>query len=236
MTINYNTLTTDGLEEHVEFIDWSLVPSHLITDHIKQTFGLFSKLKARLWLEDLISKMMIKEDQEKYPNESFFFIEDKWYMDLNLKTGTLWCSYDKIWSFLENKNGFNYNETQSFIKNVVEMCFKKEEVTPAYTYSFTGFELEMHFKNTIVTPTSSIVVDGSKVEMHFKNMAVVTPQYGICMEHVGVEVHFKNTEVTPYFSMPKKDELVEKHFKNMTVTPNSTNTPPLPVLNMHFKK
>ncbi len=99
MNIDYNTLTIEQIEEKVEFIDWSLMPSHLITEDVKKSFGSMPQLNARLWFEDLLSKMVIKEDPKEFPNIVFFFIEDKYYMD-SYKSRDLWCSYDRIWSVL----------------------------------------------------------------------------------------------------------------------------------------
>ncbi len=63
MEIDYNTLTAEQLEEYAEFVDWSLVPSHLITEEVKKSFGMLKSLKMRLWFDDLF--VDIDEELEK---------------------------------------------------------------------------------------------------------------------------------------------------------------------------
>ncbi len=146
MKINYNKLTTEQLEEHVEFIDWSLVPSHLITDDVKKLFGSMPQLNARLWFEDLISKMVIKEDKKRYPDYIFFFIGEEYYMDYYLKSKRLHCSFELIWLFLESKVGYDHEDVRLFIKNIVKLYFKKKEITPMCAASIRPYLLEQHFK------------------------------------------------------------------------------------------
>ncbi len=192
-TIDYNTLTEEQLEEYAEFVDWSLVPVHLLTEDINKLFDFFPHLKIRLWFEDLLSKMDIKEDQEKYPNELFFFVGNDWFMDLSLKSGDLWFSDYYIWSVFEKKHGFSYSETQMFIKNVIEMHFKNMTVTPLMRCVVGLSLIEKHFKNKEVTPTKDSSQFSLEIEMHFKNM-VVTPKRTTTPPLPVANMHFKNYE------------------------------------------
>ncbi len=131
MKLNYNTLTTKDLEEKVEFIDWSLIPSHLITEGVKTKFGSIPQLQARIWFEDLILKM--ERRKNKYvPGNTYFYIGDDLYMNILSKYYTVYCSTDKIWSILIRKYLFTDIEAQLFIRNMVNKHFniKGLEIRP----------------------------------------------------------------------------------------------------------
>lgn len=170
--IDHNSLTEDQLEEWVEFIDWSLVPSSLLTENIKKKFHSFPGLQLRIWFEDLFGSLEIKIDREEYPNRVFFFKGEEIYMELDEKDGNLSCSYKNIWSFFYDKIGRNHNETQRYIKNVVEMHFKNREVTPLKRLHWDSWEVKMHFKNMEVTPLYPLGGLMFLVEKHFKNVEV----------------------------------------------------------------
>ncbi len=152
--IKYESLTEESVAEFVEFIDWSLVSSHLLTEDIKKAFSFLPGLKARLWFEDLLSQMVIKEDQDEYPNKLLFFIEGKFYMEFDLKNKILWSYNQRIWLIFEKKYNFNYRDTRLFITNIAEMYFKMKIKSERYLVHTTDI-IEQHFKNiesTIIWP------------------------------------------------------------------------------------
>ncbi len=138
MKINYNKLTAEQIEKHVEFIDWSVVPPNLITEELKIKFGSISQLQARLWLEGLLLKMVKYEEQ----NHLVFSAENKWYMDLSKKTGILCCSNINLLLVFENKYKFNYDEAQSYIRNILKMYFKKIKISSVTFIDFIDIETE----------------------------------------------------------------------------------------------
>lgn len=152
MNIDYNTLSEDQLEEFVEFIDWSLVPSHLLTEDIKKRFSfIFKGLQVRLWLEELLFSFEAKIDEEKYPGTIFFFKKDKWYMDLDLdlmnrKKGKIWCSRERIWTTLGEKISCDPNERKRFIKNIMASFFKSIEIISVDYFIINRTLVEEHFK------------------------------------------------------------------------------------------
>ncbi len=148
MTIDYNTLTSEQLEEHVELIDWSLVPSKMITEEIKKSFGSMPQLRVRLWLDDLLSKMVMKVDQERYPHHTFLFIGERIYIDLFLGQGRSWCSYEEIWFPIRKTLKFEYAEIEFFIKNVVEIHLKKtyQKMNPFSQIEFAVGNESSYFK------------------------------------------------------------------------------------------
>lgn len=128
----YNTLTEDQLEEWVEFIDWSMAPYRLLVDDIRKKFKDIPKLQVRLWFEETLRSLRVKVHKGKYSNTIVFSKGLSSLMDLDLDSGVLWCSYRKIWEPLENKKGRNYGETQSFIKNILEMYLYELETISGY--------------------------------------------------------------------------------------------------------
>ncbi len=147
MIIDYNTLTAEELEKYVEFIDWSMVPPYLITKEIRTKFNSIPQLQARLHLEDLFSKMENKQDQEKYPDCIFFFIEEDCYMELTLKNGNLWCSFEKIWFDIKEKTGYDFEGIELFIKNIFHFYFKFKyrDVNPKQNSLAMIHLIELHF-------------------------------------------------------------------------------------------
>ncbi len=159
--IDYNTLTTEQLEEYAEFVDWSLVPSELITEKIKKSFEPMSKLKTRLWFEDLLKQMVIKEDKKKYPQSIFFFIDEFLYMEIEFKNRNIWCSDDRIWLSFENKTEYKYKEIQIFIKNLIKIHLKNINL-----HTNLGVE---DFKNFSVFH----ITWDSVTEKHFQNKKII---------------------------------------------------------------
>ncbi len=155
MKIDYRTLTVEQLEEHVEFIDWSIVPSHLLTNEVQDLFKSIQKLRARLWFEDLLSKMVIKKNENTLTRRVFFFFEDKWYMDLNLKNKHLSCSLENIWIILVKEYGFDFLEVQLFIKNIIEQHLVEIKVIPFWEYSITYDLIEKLYVKGMRTTTWS---------------------------------------------------------------------------------
>ncbi len=123
MNINYDTLTAEKLEEHVEFIDWLKVPSHLLTDEVKENFGSLSRLKVILWFENLLNSVEVLES-EIYTDGIFFFIGRVWYMEYSIARKELWYSGKLIRSFFEH----NYSEEEicAIIKTMFEKKFNLE--------------------------------------------------------------------------------------------------------------
>ncbi len=164
MTIDYDTLTAEGLEEHVEQVDWSIIPSRLITKEVIDLFGTIPKLRARIWFDDLLNKMVIKEDQEEYSDQVFFFIEGKYFMNSCsvIDNLFLYCSYDNIWSFFEQKCNFSYYETRALIFNMIIHFEKNDE------------KKFLILKHLLKTTDMKIVwrkVDGNNfIEQHFNKI------------------------------------------------------------------
>ncbi len=194
MKINYSTLTVEQLEEYVEFvkfIEWFTMPSHLLTEEIKTKFSSIPMLNARIWLEDLLSKMVVKQDQEKFPDFLFFFIEDECFMNLDLSNNHLWCSHTKIWSVLKNKVKFNcFEDIQYVIRIIVKRSFNNiEEETTLPKFILMK---EQGFRDIYVVPGLDYGSHIAPIEKYFINSKVTTIASGsLYFDFKDMENYFK---------------------------------------------
>jgi hypothetical protein len=112
---------------------------------------------SEAFLRDIFTNAIYKSDREGYPDIAFFGFDTdgKYLFNYNEKKQGFWVSYDLIWSVLESKNNWNYQQTQAFIKPVLEEHLKSKGVTPISSYSGDTEELEEHFKSKEVVPQDS---------------------------------------------------------------------------------
>ena len=75
-------------------------------------------------------------ETEEYPDYIFFMKDGKVIFDYNKKNGRVFISYDKIWSFLQNFFGLNYEEIQDLTKEWVEEHYKLGVTTTFYHLQF----------------------------------------------------------------------------------------------------
>ena len=73
----------------------------------------------------------VKIDKIKYPDSVFYFKNDEFFFEHDLKSGYFYCSYSKVWSFFETKFGLNYDQISDLIKSTVEGHFKLGSITPS---------------------------------------------------------------------------------------------------------
>ena len=66
---------------------------------------------------------------EKHPDYIYFMKDGEVVFDYNKKNGYVGVSYDKIWSFLENFFGLEYEEIQDLTKEWVEEHYKLRVTT-----------------------------------------------------------------------------------------------------------
>lgn len=102
--------------------------------------------EAILFIQSILDKMILKIDEESYPDEEHYFIDDKLYFIYDLKDTDLWCRYDDFWSILECKYQYNYQEISDLIKVVVEEHFKNKVVAPRFGMLLNVRRVEEHFK------------------------------------------------------------------------------------------
>ncbi len=120
--LDYENLTSEQIEEFVEFIDWSKVPSKFITDEVKKSFGAFPGLNLRIWFEDILSKLKPMSGYEE-------FIDGVCYKEI--KTGDFLAEVDlnknllrvcsqKVLNKISRDNNCNYssNVVEKYIRSV----------------------------------------------------------------------------------------------------------------------
>jgi hypothetical protein len=144
----------------------------------------------RVWNE-ICRGLVMKTDQEKYPDAIFWFKRDRCYFEYEIETGYLWCEHDLVWGVFERELNWGFHQIESFIKNKVKEHFKNKDVTLP------------HLKKRY----------SRKVKEHFKNKDV-TPGYGFKIGQQVVKEHFENEDVTPSSAQPATLKLVKEHFKN----------------------
>jgi hypothetical protein len=74
------------------------------------------------------------------------------YMEQDSNIGYLWCHPDRVWSFFQNKRGFDLPEIQDFIQSMVVEHFKREVSTPHTQPVGHVLLVEEHLKNKAPTP------------------------------------------------------------------------------------
>ena len=74
-------------------------------------------------------------ETEKYPDYIFFMKDGEVVFDYNKENGVVYISYDKIWSFLKNFFGLEYEEIQGLTKKWVEEHYKLRVITTLVTFS-----------------------------------------------------------------------------------------------------
>ena len=112
----------------------------------------YNLYKAKEWFEnEILDKLEKKVDRIKYPNWVFYFIGDKCFFELEYqdkKNRWFGVRYFQFWEVLENDFGFNYIETERFIKDKVEQHFKtKVEARPTLQRPRYLGRVDEHFKN-----------------------------------------------------------------------------------------
>jgi hypothetical protein len=87
-----------------------------------------------------------------WPNEIFFFRNNDYIMSYHKESKILWCSWEHLWSILENEYEMKYDDIQGIIKVEVEKALKVEGVTPPNRLISSLFKVEKALKVEGVTP------------------------------------------------------------------------------------
>src|SRR6478735_4947050 len=67
---------------------------------------------------------------EKYPDDIFYFKDDKYIFDQDLKDPWFGVNHKLIWDVFYNKFNYNYEETRDLIKDIVKQVYKLHIVIP----------------------------------------------------------------------------------------------------------
>ena len=77
----------------------------------------------------LTRDLVIKVDNDKFPNYIFYFNDNNCIFEYNKESGNFYCNYEKYWSIFYEKFGFNYNQIRDLTKDMVESHFKLKGIT-----------------------------------------------------------------------------------------------------------
>ena len=141
----------------------------------------FNELFFKLWKEKCTKYNFMKSFNTKSdtPTSIIEFTDDngEWMVQINydVKNPYFYVRYNLFWSIFGTELGVNYNETQTFMDNIVEEHFKLREVTPLYPSVWQRHTVEEHFKLRGVTPRGYGWNLLPTVEEHFK-LREVTPE------------------------------------------------------------
>jgi hypothetical protein len=135
---------------------------------VHQIYDALCAPEDRLWNE-ICRGLVIKTDQDKYPDAIFWFKQDRCYFEYDVETGHLWCERNLVWRVFEKELGWGYPQIVSFIKNKVNEHFKNKDVTPLFSADWLRKAVDEHFKNKDVTPGYLPIESFIKVNEHFKN-------------------------------------------------------------------
>ena len=75
---------------------------------------------------------MEKRVHPDFPHRTLWYKEDGWCFEQDEKNGTLWCQYNRVWSFFEIEYGGNYVDIQSIIRNLMKRHYNLRGLTPSW--------------------------------------------------------------------------------------------------------
>jgi hypothetical protein len=113
----------------------------------KQIEKLKKEEEMEQWFKSLLNGLEI-EINDKAPESVFYKKDGKVFFELIQKSEKryFWCNYKLVWNILRDKYKFNYDETQAFIKSMVEQHLKLEAVTPKAMEGWIKLQVEQHLK------------------------------------------------------------------------------------------
>ena len=81
-----------------------------------------------LFIEILCDCYIVKLDE--YPDSLFYKKNDKTIMEQDLKNKDFWFHYNGIWSVFESSFDLNYQQTQDFLRSMLEVHLNLRGYTP----------------------------------------------------------------------------------------------------------
>ncbi len=136
----YVNPTAEQIEEHIEFIDWSLMPLNLITNETKSRFSGIKMLNMITWLQGILSSCEVFEHKMPYINSTLLCRDEKCYVEISRSVdvgGIEIAGLSKVKIALANKEIFNEIKetfgigldlnTLGVVRNVIKWQFGLEE-------------------------------------------------------------------------------------------------------------
>ena len=100
----------------------------------------------------LTKDLVVKIDENKYPNRIFYFNNHKIIFEHNTINDYFYCSYFNFNQYFYEKFNINWLMLSKIVKDMVENHFKLSGITPPVFYCKTVMEVENHFKLSGITP------------------------------------------------------------------------------------
>ena len=141
------------------------------SDYPKRTYYFYDEKFIR---QKKLSRIIGGQEIE-YPSE----VRGICLFELDSKNEYLYCNYDEIWSFFETNLTTNYQDIQSFIKEL----------------------LEEHNKLSVSTPCRRNLPHRLCLEEHNK-LSVSTPLWEVNNKHIALDEHDKLSVSTPFHLKP----------------------------------
>ena len=120
------------------------------------------------FVEEILNKVKPKVDEEKYPNNIFYFIEEQLYIQQDLKNRTFWVCYNNFWSIFGTKYNLKPKEIQVLLNHLFEEHFKCRDYTTKENRWSSTILFEEHFKCRDYTTRSLLLMHKRRFEEHFK--------------------------------------------------------------------
>jgi len=111
------------------------------------------RFDSKQFLLSFFNDFVYKVDRIEYPNVLFFGFdkEGNYLFEYNFYHHIFWFSSVKIWSTLGEENGWCYEETEQFCKDMVEEHFKLKDITTLKPRITSPNSVEEHFKLKDIT-------------------------------------------------------------------------------------
>jgi hypothetical protein len=113
---------------------------------VHQIYDALCTPEDRLWNE-ICRGLVMKTNQERYPNLIFWFKQDRCYIQYDIETGHLWCDHDLVWGVFERELDWGHPQIESFINNKMKEPLQNKDVTLVYQNVLQTVSVKEHFKN-----------------------------------------------------------------------------------------
>lgn len=126
--LDYENLTSEQIEEFVEFIDWSKVPIRFITDDVKNSFGAFPGLSLRVWFDDILSNLKPLKGYEEFIDGVCYrdIKEGNFLAEVDLKKNNLRLCNQKV--LLKISRDSNCSYTSNVVEKYIRSVWKEHHV------------------------------------------------------------------------------------------------------------
>jgi hypothetical protein len=95
----------------------------------------------------LMNGLERRQDWKNYPHSIFWFKNGTYMFEYDGKEKYFWCSYPDVWAIFEKQFNMEFEEIQSFLRDMMELFFKHKGVKANYASVKCSLRIEKHFKD-----------------------------------------------------------------------------------------